>query len=70
MVAVTYSQGLQDAVRRLKQMDSQEVLSLFQSPTWADAWSLTAEEGQAVMKMFARTARDYIQLNQTRENWY
>ncbi|ULL13933.1 hypothetical protein DVH26_05405 [Paenibacillus sp. H1-7] len=70
MVSVTYSQGLQDAVRRLKQMDSQEVASLFQNTDWAQAWSLTAQEGQAVMKMLSRTTSDYIKKANVLDNWY
>ncbi|MCS7463873.1 hypothetical protein N0M98_27580 [Paenibacillus doosanensis] len=71
MVAVTYSPGLHHVVRSLKQMDAQDVLNLFKDQKWFESHSLSASEGQAVMKMFAKTASDYIRKNNSiSETWY
>ncbi|GAA4839604.1 hypothetical protein GCM10023310_16790 [Paenibacillus vulneris] len=60
MQAVTYSPGLHQVVRSLKQMDTQDVLNLFKDANWFEAKSLSAAEGQAVMKLFTQSASDYI----------
>ncbi|WP_028550902.1 hypothetical protein [Paenibacillus sp. UNC451MF] len=69
MQAVTYSPGLHQVVRSLKQMDAQDVLNLFKDTKWFEAKSLSAAEGQAVMKLFNKSASDYISKIRVYDSW-
>jgi hypothetical protein len=56
MSTLTYSAGLTDAVRSLKQMDAQQLTQMFKDAKWFQRFSLTAEEGQLVKNQFSKSS--------------
>ncbi|MFD0677485.1 MULTISPECIES: hypothetical protein [unclassified Paenibacillus] len=54
MQSMTFSPGLMDAVRSLKQFDVQQLAQLFKDARWFETFLLSAEEGKTVMKQFSQ----------------
>ncbi|MCR8636423.1 hypothetical protein [Paenibacillus radicis (ex Xue et al. 2023)] len=69
MQSITYSPGLTNAVRSLKQFDSQQLVALFKDSKWFEAFSLSAEEGTSLMKLFAKPSSDRIQKSNNIDGW-
>ncbi|NOU98374.1 hypothetical protein GC093_34910 [Paenibacillus sp. LMG 31456] len=69
MNTLTYSPGLTTTVRSLKQLDSQQIAQLFKDTRWFEAFSLSAEEGKAVMMQLAKTSREYIKKSTPTDLW-
>jgi len=69
MQSITYSPGLTSAVRSLKQMDAQQLVQIFRDVKWFEAFSLSAEEGANVKKLFAKPSSDYIRKSNDVEGW-
>ncbi|NHN33786.1 hypothetical protein [Paenibacillus agricola] len=70
MSTVVYSSELHQVIRNLKQSDPQEISNLFKDSNWFQAWSITAEEAQNIVKLFSQSAKDYIKgSNGTNTSW-
>jgi hypothetical protein len=69
MSSVVYSSELHQVVRTLKQYDSQKAMNFFKDSNWFESWSISAAEAQAVVKMFSKPARDYINKSVKDDFW-
>ncbi|MDF2959208.1 MAG: hypothetical protein K0S39_943 [Paenibacillus sp.] len=69
MLAVSHSPGLHHAVRSLSKLNSEELLNIFKDAKWFDSYSLSAAEGQAVMKQFSKSTKNYIQSIKAIDSW-
>ncbi|SFL87457.1 hypothetical protein SAMN03159341_11140 [Paenibacillus sp. 1_12] len=69
MSSIAYSTELHQVVRNLKHYDSRELANFFKDSKWFESLSISAEEAQAVVKLFSKSTKDYIKATTGVDAW-